>query len=150
MSGSFPRWLSLLCFLFKLSAKWRLHCQIPHGSSAFNTVWPSNTHIFARSSLVSLVQTAVSSKPAEYFRFKRACLLDPHPTLSSLLALECLLREFTVASWPIRGWKLEWHEVLADVWPCASTLMAVFSFIYIFLLHRLTHVQTEKGKAALG
>lgn len=35
--------------LFKLSAEWRLLCQIPHRSSAFNTVWPSNTHVFARS-----------------------------------------------------------------------------------------------------
>lgn len=64
----------------------RLYCQIPHGSSAFSTVWPSNTHIFARSSLVSLVQTAQSLNPAEYFRFKRACLLYLHPLLFALLA----------------------------------------------------------------
>lgn len=75
---------SLGAFLCKPSALWRLHCQIPHGSSAFRTVWPSNTHVFARSSRVSPAQTAISSDPAEYFRFKRACLPDLRPALRSL------------------------------------------------------------------
>lgn len=112
----------------------RLYCQIPHGSSAFNTVWPSNTHIFARSSLVSPVQTAISSNPAEYFRFKRACLLDLHPALFPLLAPECLLKEFTVASWPFRSWKLEWHELQT---------MGIFPFSHVPITY-LTYVQMRR------
>lgn len=75
---------SLCAFLCKPSALWRLHCQIPHGSSAFRTVWPSNTHVFASSSRVSPAQTAISPDPAEYFRFKRACLPDLGPALCCL------------------------------------------------------------------
>lgn len=75
---------SLCAFLCKPSALWRLHCQIPHGSSAFRTVWPSNTHVFASSSRVSPAQTAISPDPAEYFRFKRACLPDLRPALCCL------------------------------------------------------------------
>lgn len=53
--------------LFKLLAEWRLLCQIPHGSSAFNTVWPSNTHVFARSLKSSCFRQPQALKPPGIF-----------------------------------------------------------------------------------
>lgn len=43
-------------------------------------------------SLVSWVQTAICSKPVEYFRLELACLLDLHPKLSSLLAAAAVVQ----------------------------------------------------------
>lgn len=51
------------------------------------------------------------------------------PLRPLFLQQQCLLREFTVASRPYRSWKLEWHKVLPDLWPCAGPLMVAFSLV---------------------
>lgn len=119
--------------VLKLSAQWRLYCQIPHGSTAFSTVWPSNMRLFAWAHLVSLVpwvQTAISSKPAENFRLELA-LLALRLTPLFLLAAAVFARG-------VRSIFSASQRVLADLGPCAGRLIFAFSF-------STTHTHSNKA-----